>query len=261
MPLTKDSPDYKKMASLLSILGDADSLELLNYAVKGFKSGKTSIKDLGISPRKYYRNLKALTDSGLIRNYEGCYTLTPMGRVLHQLMFSELEGLLNTNHNASDYLETVNRTKEITIIDNYDKLIKTVVNTIDNSNTEILLATRFIDFSVIQSISCALERNVKINTLNDPKLDYPAFFKLIEGIHRDIRPNIANFFVDPEKKFRSANVPLSFIVIDNEITLFEVPNSTFRAAFLSTDKQIVKVLSELFWEIWQQSKSLNVPSW
>jgi hypothetical protein len=114
---------------------------------------------------------------------------------------------------------------------------------------------------VLQSVSNAIERVVKVKTLNDSKLDYPRFFKLIEEIHRDIRSSFAKFFVDADKNYRLMNVPFSFIVVDGELTVFEVPSRQFKVAFVSTDPQIVKALTELFWELWHDSKTLNVPGW
>jgi predicted transcriptional regulator len=125
--LTKVSSDYERIAQLLNLLGNTDSLKILNHAVKGFKSGKTTIKELEVTPRKYYRNLKTLIDLDLVRMYDDCYTLTPLGRVLHRLLFSSLAGFFNTNVNSADYLEEVNKTKEMTIIDNYNDLIKFLV--------------------------------------------------------------------------------------------------------------------------------------
>jgi hypothetical protein len=113
----------------------------------------------------------------------------------------------------------------------------------------------------VQSVSSAIDRNVTVKTLNDPKLDYPSFFKVIEGVQRDVRPNFSNFFVEPDEKFRKILVPFSFVVIDHEIALFEVPNKQFKLAFSTMDGQIIRVLEELFWELWQNSTSLNVPDW
>ncbi len=259
--MTKDSVDYERLARIVAAIGDVDSLKVLNHAVKGFKSGKTTIKELNLSSRKYYRTLKVLLDAQLIRVNENNYRLTPSGRVLHRLLFSNLNGFLDVSQSSLDYLEEISKSKEMTVIDDYNDLVAFLVDVVSKSKSEILLATRFIDFSVIQGVSNALDRNIKVNTLNDTKLDYPGFFKLIEGIHRDIRPSVANFFVEPDKHYRSVQVPFSFIVIDKEVALFEIPNKQFRMAFVTTDKQIVKSITEFFWELWEQSKSLGVPNW
>jgi DNA-binding transcriptional ArsR family regulator len=259
--LTKESLDTERVASILSALGDINSLKILNQAVKGFKSGKSTIKQLGISQRKYYRTLKSLTENNLVRAYADYYALTPLGRVTHRLLFNDLTGFLNVNPNTLNYLDETSKVQEIKIIDDYNALSRFLVNAIVRSKDQVLLATNFIDFSVIQSISVALERGIEVNTLNDPKLDYRSFFKLIEGVHREIRPGLAKFFVDADKHYRQTPVPVSFIIIDNETALFEVPSLQFKIAFASTDRQTIKVLTEYFWDLWQQSKSLNLPKW
>jgi predicted transcriptional regulator len=259
--LTKETVDMERVASILSALSDINSLKILNQAVKGFKSGKSTIRQLGISQRKYYRTLKFLTENDLVRAYEDYYALTPLGRVTHRLLFNDLTGFLNVNQNTLDYLHGIGKIKEMKIIDDYNDLARFLVSAISRSKAQVLLATNFIDFSVIQSVSVALERGIEVNTLNDPKLDYPSFFKLIEEVRREIRSGLTKFFVDADKHYRQTPVPVSFIIIDNEMALFEVPSLQFKIAFASTDRQTIKVLTEYFWDLWQQSKSLNVPKW
>jgi predicted transcriptional regulator len=256
--LIKDTPDYQQLALILGVLGDIDSLKILNQAVKGFKSGKPTIKELGITPRKYYRNLKILSDANLVRDYKSTYSLTPLGRVVHRLIICNLTGFFGLNQNSLSYLEVISKTKEIKIIDNYDDLAKFLATSIKRARTHILLATNFVDFTVLQSISNAIERNVKINTLSDPKLDYPSFFKFIKGMKKEIRPSLAKFFINPDKRHRQCSIPISLIIIDDEIALFEVPNKQFKMAVISSDKQIIKVLTDYFKELWHQSNNLNI---
>lgn len=51
---------------------------------------------------------------------------------------------------------------------------------------------------------------------------------------------------------------MSFMIVDNEISVFEIPDDKFRLAFVSTDKEVVKSLYSLFWEIWNQSRKLHM---
>ena len=259
--MTSSRQNYSNLAAVLGTVSDADALKILDEASRGFRSGNTTIKELKLTPRKYYRNLKRLTDAGIAFDSGNGYKLTPLGELVHNLVFGELDSFLLSNQNQLKKLPPISNRRQLMVIDDYKKLVDFLANSIDKAKSEILLATRFVDFAVIQSLAYALERNVKLKTLNDTQLDYPAFFKLIEVVHRDIRPSISNFFIDANKHYRSVDVPLSFIVIDDEITLFEIPNKQFKTAFVSVDTSIVASLTRFFWELWNQSTSLNVPNW
>ena len=64
------SVSYEKLASIIDALGDSNTLRIFDQAAIGFESGKETIKTLKMTPRKYYRSLKKLNDSGLILFFE-----------------------------------------------------------------------------------------------------------------------------------------------------------------------------------------------
>jgi DNA-binding transcriptional ArsR family regulator len=251
---------YEKLASILDALGDADALKILQEAKQGFKSGKANIKELNLMPRKYYRNLKKLNNEGIITSLEDKYRLTRLGELLHKMLFNDTLGLLLANHNFPEVVQKIGISSEITVIDDYKNLISLLVAVIDKSKSEILLATRYLDLGVIQSIVYALDRNVRLKTVTSEKIDFLAFIKLSGGFIRNIRPNLVKFSIGAANNFRSGDVLLSFVVIDEEITIFEIPNDKFRIAFISTDKKTVRVLSNFFGELWNQSRKLPLPT-
>jgi hypothetical protein len=58
--------------------------------------------------------------------------------------------------------------------------------------------------------------------------------------------------------YRVGDVPLSFILVDNEIGVFEIPSDEFKMAFYTTDRQIMKLLSDFFLGIWNKSNKLRL---
>jgi hypothetical protein len=114
--------------------------------------------------------------------------------------------------------------------------------------------------TVVQSIVFALQRDIKIKTITSERVDFSGFIKLLSRFMSNIRPNVLKFVIGGENNFRSGDVPLSFLIVDGEITVFEIPDKEFRLAFVSTDKEVVKILSRLFWEIWKQARALHMPS-
>ena len=89
--MSTESPDfrYEKLASIINVLGDPDTLRILDKAATGFESGKSTIKELKLTPRKYYRNLRKLNDAELVVHFENRYKLTSLGEFLHKLVFND----------------------------------------------------------------------------------------------------------------------------------------------------------------------------
>jgi DNA-binding HxlR family transcriptional regulator len=252
---------YEKLVSILDVLSDADALKILEAAKKGFRSGKGIIKELNLTPRKYYRTLKELNQVGIVLSSGDEYRLTPLGELLHRMLLDDLVGVLQTNQDLLATMQNIGSKSEFIVIDDYKNLISFLVAAIEKSKSEILLATKYLDLAVIQSIVYALERNVKLKTITSTEVDFSAFIKLVGGFLRNIRPSLIKFSIGGDNNYRSGNVPLSFVVIDDKIALFEIPNKQFKMAFVSNNKNTVKHLSGLFLELWNQSQKLHVPSW
>ena len=255
------SPDsrYEKLASIINVLGDPDTMRIFDKAAGGFESGKATIRELKQTARKYYRNLRKLNDAELVVHFENKYKLTSQGEFLHKLLFTDASAYLLADQSLLEPLKKVGSRTELRLVENYRDLINLLVATIEKSKSEILLATKYLDMAVVQSMVFALQRNIKIKTITNEQVDFSGFIKLLGGFVRNFRPKALNV-VDRENNYRSGDVPLSFIIVDDEITVFEITDKEFRFAFVSTDKEVVKVLSRLFHEIWNQSGTLRIPS-
>ena len=251
---------YEKLALIINVLGDPDTLRILDEAATGFESGKVTIKELKLTPRKYYRSLRKLNDVGLVVRFENRYKLTPLGEFLHKLLLNDASAYLVADQSLLEPLKKVGSRTELRFVDDYSDLISLLVAAIEKSKSEILLATKYLDMVVVQSIVFALQRDIKIKTITSERVDFSGFIKLLGGFVRGLRSNALKFVVGGENNYRLGDVPLSFMIIDGEITVFEIPDKEFRLAFVSTDKEVVKILSSLFWEIWKKSKALHVPS-
>ena len=193
-------------------------------------------------------------------SFENKYKLTALGEFLHKLLFNDAQTYLLADQSLLETFTKIGLRSEITIVDNYKDLTSLLVAAIEKSKSEILLATRYLDVTVVQSIIYALQRNVKLKSITSEKVDFPSFIKLLVRFVRNIGPHALKFVAGGENNYKSGDVPLSFIVIDGEITIFEIPNNEFKAAFVSTDKEVGKIMSHLFWELWNGSQILHIPS-
>ena len=212
-----------------------------------------------MTPRKYYRNLRKLNDAELIVHFENRYKLTHLGEFIHKLLFKDASTYLLADQSLSEPLKKIGSRTELRIVDNYKDLVSLLAATIEKSKSEIFLATKYLDIAVIQSIIFALQRNIKIKTITSKKVDFIGFVKLLGAFVRSFPPNALKFITGSENNYRSGDVPLSFIIVDNEIVVFEIPDNEFRLAFVSTDKEVVTILARLFQKIWSQSNKLHIP--
>jgi len=253
----KKSVNFEELSGILNILGDYSSLKIYQAAAEGFISGKETINKLGLTSRKYYRNLKTLKDKGLITNSANKYELTFLGEKLYKVVFNDIYSLLTTKYEFLKEYSDIGESNQIKIIEKYDDLIKLMIKAIDDSKSKIFLVTRYFDLSVIGSLLNALNRGVILKTITNKRLDLSNLFKILTKIITNIRPNnIKTILKQPDNKI--ADVMMSFIVIDDKLSIYELPTKDFTIAFNFTDEKAAKQLTNLFEEIWDSAEELHI---
>jgi DNA-binding transcriptional ArsR family regulator len=254
---SSEGSGYERLSSILNALGDTTALKILNEADKGFSSGNEVIDKLGLTPRKYYRYLKKLREQGIIACSGSDCCLTPLGKRLHNLVFNHALSLLSTNLEQLESVPKVEWTHKLEIINDYKELVKLLNGLIEKSKNEIFFASKYLDFSVGQNIMLAFQRHVKFKAVISKRLNFSGFLKILASMARDIRPN-SLYLLFRNMDTRMGDVPLSFVVIDNEIAVFEIPSEEFKIAFYTVDKKIVDTLSEFFLGLWNNSKKSQI---
>jgi len=254
---SEEKMDYDALSSILGSLSDTAALKIFNEAAEGFSSGNEVISRLGLTTRKYYRYLQKLRDQGIIAYSGKEYYLTPFGKRLHKLMFNHVSSLLSTDPELLDSFQRVEGPCRLEIIDDYSELAKFLNSLIEKSKYEILLATRYVDLSIAQSLLYALQRGVKVRSVSNDKLNLSSLLALLKDMVRLIRPSsIPSFFNNSD--YRAGEVPLSFLIVDNEIAVFEIPTEEFKMSFCTSDKKIILLLSDLFRGLWNKSGKLQI---
>lgn len=248
---------FARIASILDVLGSTDTLKIFDEAAKGFKSGKEIIKKLRLTPRKYYRDLRKLNDLGIVAASEGLYNLTPVGKYLHRLLLNDALTFLSTDPKLLDVFQRIGHKSDLRVIYDYRDLIELMNAAIEKSNSEILIASRYLDLSVTQSLLYALQRGVELKSVSNEKLDLSSLMRLLSTLIRVVRPNFVKLYLD-KPDYRVGEVLVSFMIIDDEICIFELPSKEFKIAFLSNDKKVAELLSDLFREIWNRSQRLHL---
>jgi predicted transcriptional regulator len=247
----------KKLYSILNVLSDPPSLEMLNEASKGFISGDEVIHKLALTSRQYYRYLKKMRDAGLITASGTKYYLTPLGKNFHRLLINNALSLLSLDSEISGSFPNSEEKSDLRIIDHYDELVNVLNVLIEKSKSEISIATKYVDFSITLSLLSSIQKGVRIKSISNIGLNLTALFGLLKTMIGTIRPKSLLKSLG-NADYRMGEVPMSFIIIDNEIGVFEIPSEDFKMAFCTSDRQIIKALSELFDGLWIKCDKLGL---
>ena len=255
----------ERVACVFRVLGDPSSLTMLCSAAKGFRSGLQFARKLGLTPRKYYRCLRKLCELEVLEcrvslNANGkdhFYVLTPKGRRIHEMVFNDFQSLLN---DESIEFESVGYSR-VGVINSYEDLVKVAVKLVGEAKSQVLLATRYLDLQVSQSLMYAVARNVELRSVTNEALNLPHFMKLLGSFARNIRPNILKILGIAGKmdNYRVGNVPTSYLIVDGETVVWELPTESFEMAFISRDRRVLETFKNNFWTLWKTASPLPLP--
>jgi len=156
---------FAELVKILNALGNEDALAIFLYTNNGISSSKEAIQTLGLTQKRFYSRLKDLIDNKLVEKVEGEYRHTALGRILCDLGLS-LEELL-INKEKLEIINQLNRaniseeekqglmelfsldlsggTDKIRVITSFEDLVNITVETIDNAEKRLELATQYID--------------------------------------------------------------------------------------------------------------------
>jgi len=178
---------------VFTILGDKQSIEILESASAGMRSSSNGIRNQ--SKKQYYVRLKRLVEMGLVEKRKAIYNLTAFGLLVYENHFktmkkvipnywqiksidvlktrndfpleqkekiikeylatSSLNGILNTTHLTS-----------FTVAKKFDDLIVEVLKVLDNAEKEIYFATRYHDPHVSTKVFEKFGKGVTIHILD-----------------------------------------------------------------------------------------------
>lgn len=178
---------------VFTILGDKQSIEILESASAGMRSSSNGIRNQ--SKKQYYVRLKRLVEMGIVEKRKAIYNLTAFGLLVYENHFktmkkvipnywqiknidvlrtrndfpleqkekiikeylatSSLNGILNTTHLTS-----------FTVAKKFDDLIVEVLKVLDNAEKEIYFATRYHDPHVSTKVFEKFGKGVTIHILD-----------------------------------------------------------------------------------------------
>jgi predicted transcriptional regulator len=288
---------FNEMVRILDALGHEDALAIFMYVEKGINSSKVAIEELGLTQKRFYSRLKELIEVGLVEKNEGTYRYTTFGSIFFKIGFSLLEMLDNREqiellekirvssslpNSEVDKIQSVvsksfrdmsglfdmvflsGKQRKVEVLASYERLVERIVEEIKASKEEILLATRYIDNKVVDSLFKAMNRGVNTKGIIAKENLEDRFNKLELMLSPSLMLSIVQYFSDPEigDSIRDGNVPFSFCIMDGRHCFFELPsmgNHDFSISFFVDDEEIGKKFTKMFNALWEISEAKTIP--
>lgn len=277
---------------IFSTFANLDTMRIFLLAEKGISNSKKAIKELDLTPKRYYSRLKALVDSDILEKVNGVYVYTPVGEMLHSLGLSLVNmvdnkqkiGLL-MNLSKSEALSDEERQKinsviigkndmgvvlgsmiqripqeKVEKISEYKILVEALARAIASSKKSILLASRYFDIWVVDECFKAQERGNELRVL----LSKETMSKKMNKLRMMLSPKLIMKVLEISNEgniddiLREIELPFSFCIIDGSECFFEFPSvgGEFSIAFKLKDNETSKKFTQLFNSTWE-SRNVN----
>jgi predicted transcriptional regulator len=285
------------MVRILDALGHEDALAIFMYAERRIKSSKLAIEELGLTQKRFYSRLKELIEVGLVEKSEGEYRYTTFGNIFFKIGFSLLEMLENREqiellekirvssslpNSEVDKIHSVvsksfrdmsglfdmvflsGKQRKVEVLPSYERLVERIVEEIKVSKEEILLATRYIDNKVIDSMFKAQTKSIKSKVIMAKENLEDKVNKLQLMLSPGMVMSLLEYLNDPDLDdlVRDGNVPFSFCIMDGKHCFFELPsmgNHDFSIAFFVDDEEIGERFTKMFNTLWESAEAKSVP--
>lgn len=288
---------FNEMVKILDALGHEDSLAIFMYSEKGIKSSKVAIEELGLTQKRFYSRLKELIEVGLVDKREGEYQHTTFGNIFFKIGFSLLEMIENKEqielleqirtssslpNSEVDKIHSVvsknfrdmsglfdmvflsEKQRKVEVLATYDSLVEKIVEEIKATQESTLLATRYIDNKVIDSMFKAQTKGIKSKVIMAKDNLEDKVNKLQLLLSPGLMMSLLEYLNDPDLDdlARDGNVPFSFCIMDGRHCFFELPsmgNHDFSIAFFVDDEEIGEKFTKMFNALWESAEAKSVP--
>jgi len=290
--------DYNTLTNcvdLLNVLANIDGLRIFLYTEKGISNSTQAIKDLNLTPKRFYSRLKELIDNNLIRKDEGKYVYTPTGMVVARLSHTLFEVI--NNKDRIELICSLSSSRSITVEErikvnnlllenstlntilgpivngiSYGKVetISTYEILVDRLNQEILassksvkIATTYFEPLTLDTAVKIIQQGVEMKCLMSKK----TMSKKITKLRMLLSPKailslleLVKSAGDINKVYREVEVPFSFAIFDDERCFFEFPqlgDDDFSIAFYLVDRNTSHKFLKYFDLLWKENEKMH----
>jgi DNA-binding MarR family transcriptional regulator len=284
---------FKELERIFSAGSSIDAMKIFYTAKDGIVSSTQAIKDLGLTQKRYYTNLKRLIDIGLVEKVDGKYVHTTFGKIAYRLVevfrnvlnqkdkLDLIDRLLKTKNLSTEEIEEIMRAilkdanfipgGEITdilgpvkMVEAWESVVKEVIDYINKANEEILFACSYPDIRIMEACLIAAQRGVEVQYLVDRELKISSLARIFLSsllIENDVLSEFFDLLRSPTFRVRHTSLPYSFLIVDREHSMIEVPtpiSKRFILAFLFHNKKVSERLKGSFEELWNKGSDVNI---
>jgi len=279
--------DYNSLcecSDLFTVFSNIDALRIFMYAEKGITNSTQAIKELNLTPKRYYSRLKVILDCGLLTKNDEGYVYTPIGEVVAKMGLTLIEVMRNKdkielimNLSGSSVLSSDERNKvnnfllenfevgqviapmingpmhsKMERISTYDELVKRICDEINICKKNMYFASQYFDPIVSDKAVDVMNRGVPAKVMMSKKTMSRKLTKLRMLLApQSVLKMLDNMRKNPDLAnfYREVDFPFSFLILDEEKCFFELPNiidGEFTIAFFIIDKNISQRFITLF---------------
>lgn len=240
---------------IFAILGDKQSVEILDAAFTGFLSSNGIPNQ---SKKQYYVRLKRLVDIGLIEKQHRTYKLTSFGSIVYENHVKTMDKIIPNywqiksfdilkNRNdfpveqkeqiINEYIETtglkdvINTThlSSFSVVKRFDDLIVEILKVLDNAEKEVYFATSYHDPHVSSKVFEKIGKGVTIHILDGNPEQITVESRLAAIIrtppNRQTAEMVKKIIKSPRFDLkRLPNLPQSFMVVDGIQVVYDTVN-------------------------------------
>jgi len=236
------------------ILSSEYSITLLEELSQGLKVDNEILKKLGIERRTLYYILKEFRENGLIIKKGNRYSLSLLGffvynvenELMRWLKNKDEVKLLNEYIDSSETFKVTNallksleniigisKFEPVRVYTEWYSLIESLTERIKVAKESVKLASRYIDSNVLKALLEAAKRGVSVKMITD-RTDTTSRAKYyLALISNEENKTVAKqLFTLRNVSAKTANVPYSFIIVDEEDVGIEIPDIFGEKSFL-----------------------------
>jgi hypothetical protein len=285
LPLNVSMTTFDNMLRILSALSNTDALSIFFYAKDGISSSKEAIKQLRLTQKRFYTRLNSLIDVNLIEKTKKGYSYTTLGRIFSN-MGKKLGPILENKArltvmdkigqiDALSPLETYkiaevlsleeligDAINEIKIVDTFEKAVTNVVNLVNKAENSIYFASKYVDIKVSEACMKSLKRGVTSYFIVDNQEQFSNAIQILKSVIKN--PSyiklMFQYLQGSKLLCRYANLPYTFMIIDEKYAMLEVPKpftNTFSLSFFFNSELLCKKLMDNFNIIWDNAKEIK----
>ena len=241
---------------VFAILGDSQSVEILDAASLGLQSSSNGIGNQ--TKKQYYVRLKRLVDIGLIEKRQSIYKLTSFGSIVYEnhlktmnkimpnywqiksfdilksrndFPFEQKEKIINEYVETTGLKGVINTThlSSFSVANRFDDLIVEVLKVLDNAEKEVYFSTRYHDPHISTKVFEKIGKGVTIHILDGNPEQITVESRLTAIIrtppNRETAELVKKIVKSPRFDLkRLPDLPQSFMVVDGIQVVYDTVN-------------------------------------